>query len=381
MYFIPCVRVDLPLNAPEREAVRVAAAFEPLLQALERPAPTYVSVALSGAAIAVLARHGQERLLVRLGQSSARGRVALLTTPAHGALLPLLPRSEIERQIALTDEAAEACFGDAYHPTVLWPTALAVDRKVCEVAVARGLSAVLVDEAAMRVWPGEWEGDRVDQVARLPGLYLLPSSRAASHTFAGGAHAGRDLAPLRDTLLKDEALLSQMRYLVATIDLSEHEALHPSFLSALERMRTMHPHDLATRFSGALATDPLPSSERSTADELAEGLPFATWFSPQNPWQGPMWRLTTRLYDVLRTLEQKGLTAVPAVGELRRQLDVGWREKPWRDASSETADTAALRHETDRRWRPVLDALKPWLPADLHAELERETDAIGRPAV
>lgn len=381
MYFVPCVRVDLPLNAPESEAVRVTRALEPLLDVLERPAPTYVLMALSGSAIAVLARHGQDRLLVRLGQSAARGRVAMATTPAHGALLPLLPRSEIERQLDLTDEAAEECFGDAYHPVVLWPTALAVDRKVCEVAAARGLSAVLVDEAAMRVWPGEWEGRQVDQVARLPGLYLLPSSRAASHTFAAGAHANRDLTPLHDTLLKDEALLSQMRYLIATIDLSEHEALHPSFFAALGRMRSMHPGDLAGRFSGAQSTDPLPSSERSTADELGAGLPFATWFSPQNPWHGPMWRLTTRLYDVLRTLEQKGLRAVPAVGELRRQLDVGWREKPWRDASSETADTAALRHATDRRWRPVLDELKPWLPADLHAELERETDAIGRPAV
>ena len=173
MLWAPCLRIDLPADAPAHEARWLSAAAEPFLAAAEASKIGHLNVAVSAAAIEALTRHGCARVLDRIGAMANRRRLELVATAAHGALLPLLSEDEIARQLALNDLVNKRFFGDMYRPEALWAPQLAISRKVADVAQARDITVLLVDEAALRQWPSEWPGDRIPSLEGMPGMFLL----------------------------------------------------------------------------------------------------------------------------------------------------------------------------------------------------------------
>ena len=143
-----------------------------------------LNLALSAAALTALEREGLLPLIDRIADLAADG-ASICSQRRHGAVLPLLLRDEVLRQLDLTHTINQRIFGDSWHPSTLWPSALAFSYKVAELAQERDFSSILVDEAAMRT-PGHWPGDRIDCIDKMPGMFLLPCSRAATHALAKG---------------------------------------------------------------------------------------------------------------------------------------------------------------------------------------------------
>jgi hypothetical protein len=328
MLLVVCFRLDFPVDA-DSVTVRFAHdRLEGLVSLLERNRSALVNLAISSAALAGLQREGFDEVLTRTRALAYDRRIELMGTAAHGALLPLLPEKEIERQLALNSEANRVCFGDLYRPETLWPPELACSSKLAQVAEAEGYSSVLVDESAMRVWPAAWQWDRVDALAGRPGFFAIPSSRAASARLQQGAITTRreleSFVPAVETALDE-------RYLVATVELME--TIEPSVVpdSALRRARSMRIADLFTEVALDRTTNLLPSSRRSTQEEVANGLPFASWFTPGIDRHALQWRLLMRVIELLEQVEHQGYAAAAAVHRLRATLDVVERESWWRE--------------------------------------------------
>jgi len=327
MLWTPCVRIDLPVDAWPEHVEVMAGLVDELIQALEQGGVSRVNMAFSAAALRAFGEQGHGPLLERTRTLAEDGRIEMLSTAAHGALLPLLPAAELERQITLNDCENRRWFGDGYRPQCLWPPVLAASQKVAEVASGLDFTGLLVDEAALRVWPGEWEGDRIDAAAQLPGFFLLPCSRRGSYAFAlGGIRSDRELE--RYVPHSSSALLT---YLITAVDLRQGLAPHLSLFALADRVRTARTEDLYVTIPLSRTTSLLPCSRRSTAEEISSGLPFAAWFRPGDERQGLKWHLMTKLVQVLDQLETRGLGATPAFVTLRETLDVCWRESWWRD--------------------------------------------------
>jgi hypothetical protein len=329
MFWAPCVRIDLPIDAPSGETRELAAMLEPLVATMEETEVIHLNVAFSAAALRAFDRHGLSGLINRIARLAAARRVELLSTAAHGALLPLLPTQEATRQIELNDVVNRLYFGDDYHPACLWPPALAISTKVVDLAARRGLSSILVDESAMRVWPARWPGNRLDSVESMPGVFLVPSTRAASRAFATGLiHSKADLDALAPHMAP-----GRKSYLVTTANLTARAAPDPALLKAMQTERTLRIEQLFNHFPLSEAVSPLPGSELSQPEELGCGLPFAPWFSPGNERHAVQWRLMTTLAGMIASLEERGLRAEPSVQQLRTTIDLGWRAEWWRDPS------------------------------------------------
>lgn len=331
MLLAVCVRIDLPIDAPRSLTERTNGRLTSWLTALESEGVAHVSLALSGAALACLEREGFGASLRRIGVLVDARRIELLGTPAHGALLPLLPDAEIRRQLQLNNAANRRWFGDSYRAECLWPTELAASHKVAAVATELGFSCMLVDEAALRVWPGPWPANRIDALTGLPGFFAIPSNRAASARLAAGRVTDRHEL---EAFVPPPTTALQERYLVAALELSETQS--PSVLpdGLLARARSVTMQELLKKVSLAGTTSLLPTSRRSTMEEVSQGLPFADWFAPDNRRQALQWRLILRSLDLQERLESQGLRSVPAVVRFRAAIDQAERESSWRTATA-----------------------------------------------
>jgi hypothetical protein len=359
MFWAPCVRVDFPIGAPSHEVRWYAAALDPIVTAIEASEVTMTSLAISGAALLAFDRHGLKPLIDRIAELAADRRIELAATAAHGGLLPLMPEEEAQRQILINDSINRMYFGDAFRPVCLWPPMLAISQKVVKMAARLGFSSLLVDEAAMRIWPAVWPGNRIDFVEHQPGLFLLPSSRRASRAFERGSIRVRaDLEQLSPDLSP-----GAKTYLITAEELSPRSAAYRAWLATLDQEPTVTLERLFNHFPLSRSTSPLPCSALSTPEELSNGLPFAEWFRPGHEQHSMQWRLMTQLAKGIEALAKEGLVALPSYQLLRDVADRSWRESWWR------VDQPEQVSEQIAEIRVALEPLQSRLPETLQREI------------
>jgi len=370
MLWVPCVRIDLPVDPTHEHIHAMAHALDAIVSEIEQTEIARASLAFSSAALGCFVREGFGAVLQRVALLADKGSVELLGTAAHGALLPLLPVSEIERQLQLNDAENRRWFGDAYRPACLWPPQLAVSQKVAEVAAALDYTSMLVDEAAMRVWPDQWPSNRVDAMEGLPGFFLLPCSRHGSSAFAKGLI--RTHADLRKLAGESSGFPQRRIAIITAMDLREGTAPEVSLRAQLDTAPTARIEELFKVLPLDRATSLLPCSGRSTADEIVSGLPFAAWFTPDDDRQRLKWHLMRKLVDALERLASRGYSSEPSVVTLRETVDVCWRESWWRNLVEGQTDPL-------RRILHAVEELGPLLEPEAREEILGTCVALQRP--
>lgn len=364
-HWLPCVRVDLPDDATPLQVFELTAAVEPIVRAVEGSGVGHVMFAITASALeAMEARgNGNRSIIERLKALADDRRIELLGTSANDAVLPLLPESEIHRQLELNERAGRRAFGEIFSPWILWPPALAASPRLARIATEHGFSAMLVDENAMRTADGTWPGERLDACSGLPGFFLLPASRTASRAFAEARVRRAD----GWQALGNESE-GDRHYVVTTFHVRPDR--RPPVLVRAEDLRsTLRAGELISRTPLGDTTAPLPCSARSTRPQLAVGLPFATWHDPDNRLHALQWRLSLRMLAALDELQSIGLMAHPAAQALRKAVDRGWRKQWWEEASASSPALDAVL--SGSRWRvEALSAARRLLSDELWKDVE-----------
>ncbi|WP_373044547.1 hypothetical protein [Vulgatibacter sp.] len=355
------VELYLPPDPAGTEVERVARdAFRPLLRLLDRHRGAGVTVALDPGLARMLLRHGQAGILQELAAGVERGQVELAGGALGHALLPRLPRSEIERQIRLGHEAMAERMGRSWRPQGLLPPALAWSRQVGEVVANRGMRWVIADELALgRI--GLAPRQRVAVLRGKPELHLYFRDRATSRAVASG-----DAAPLGD---------EGGGYRVAVVPGAAFTAGSAAFAQLERLVRGQGPilstlTALSSAFPDREPHEPLPSSWRTTPDELAAGIPFAAWSAPDNELQALLWRLVG-----LGLAEAERLARVagddPACTRMRALLDEGLHTAPFRFASGrpwwEPAEVRAAAARLGKAFEGSVELVDPAVRAEAQA--------------
>jgi hypothetical protein len=334
--YVPPVAGQAGLEHAVREVYR------PLVRLLERRERAALTVAIDPWLALELLRYGHGGVLYGLGAAAERGQVELALGSRNHALLPLLPRTEAERQLALGEEAMREALGRTFRPRGLFPPQLAYARVVAEVAAARGLRWVLCDELALgrlgeaptraiaalrgrtevllhfrdrelsrRLGRGELSDGRAlarAVTARAPGGHVVLAVPAELFQAAGPAFAALDDALARPT---DELLLATLG-------------------------------SLGGLFPGRIEVEPLPSSWRTTPDVLAAGRPFAAWSATTNELQAMLWRLASLGWDEAAREAAAGERR-PEAGRLRALVDEGLHSSTFRYAGEQSWDPDTVR--------------------------------------
>lgn len=312
-----------PPEDPEGKAVVEAAraCFRPLLALLARYRNASVTLALDPGLARMLLRHGQAGILQEVAAATERGQVELAGGARNHALLPRLPRREVERQIRLGHEEMVQAMGRSWRPQGLMPPALAWSRHVGEVAADRGLRWVLADELALGRL-GDAPRRRVATLRGRPDVLLFFRDRAVSRCLSRGENLGLDRGDGYRV-----AVVPGIAFCAGSASLAGMERLLAGDGPMLTTLST-----LASAFPDREAVEPLPSSWRTTVEELAAGLPFAAWSAPDNEIHALLWRLVALgLAEAQRLAAEDGTSA--AFTRMRTLLDEGLHTAPFRFAS------------------------------------------------
>lgn len=301
-------------------------AYRPLLRLLEsHRSSAALTLAMDPALASELIRQGQSGVLHAIATLAEAGPLELAAGSRGHALLPRLPRREVDRQLRLGDQALRDCFGWSYRPRGLLPPALAYARVVAEAALARNLRWLALDELSL----GRLGKAPTRSVATLPGndrLALFFRDRALSHSFLSG-EGWRSREQIRQ-------LSRGYRVLWIPAECFREEATRERLNELLSgrgpALATVS--TLAARFPDRVSVEPLPSSSRTTPTQLARGIPFATWSAPDNEIQAMLWRLAFLGWREAERLEAAAPDA-PETARLRMAVDASQHSAPFRHAS------------------------------------------------
>lgn len=345
----PFVAVVIEFYVPPSETdegvVRVAeTAYRPLLQALEEERESAaVTVALDPALALRLLSCRQSGVLHAAAALAESGTVEFAAGSRNHALLPRLPRAEVDRQLEKGDELMRELLGWSWRPKGLFPPALAYGRRVAEAAAARGLRWLLLDEISL----GRIGAAPTHFIATLGDgheLCLFFRSRDLSSAFLRSN--GRTLRKHLESTLGDgygvlvvpaesftegSQALQNLRWLLS------RPGPMPATVSALLPL-----------FPERRRVEPIPASRRTTGEDLAMGIPFSAWSSPDNELQALLWKLAALAWTEAARLAERSPDA-PETRRLRANLDEGLHSAAFRQASSGAAfRPEAVRAAADR---------------------------------
>lgn len=235
-------------------------------------------------------------VIAGLRELAERGQIELTGSAKYHPFLPLLPASEIRRQIELNDETCRRFFGDAWKPVGFFPPEMAYSHVVGEVIKSCGFQWIILDELANPKHPNlSW--NTIHTIEGMPELAVFfrdrhTSFRILSAEFGLGMFTPQMLYELLGDRLKSS------EYLITAMDaetFGHHRPGLEQFLFDLYDQRNVEPvliRELLTLHPSRDAIAPRDSTWALQHRDLEQHTPFARWSDPGNPIHQLQWELT-----------------------------------------------------------------------------------------
>lgn len=326
-------------------------AYRPLLNILERHPEVRITLNITGSLINQLASLGLHSVLDRFRALVERHQVELVGSAMYHAILPLLPDTEIRRQIQLQEDILQKYFGPVYKPQGFFPPEMAYSEKLEPILAEFGYRWVIVDEPVGGQPEGTMSLERRYRTAN--GLGIIMRNRYVSDYLSFIANIEQPEDCLR-AITQDARSAKE---LVTAMD-GENLGHHRHGVDKLWEFLVTWP-DITTatlsQYHDSLPAEtvitPHAASWSTQAGEAAAGIPFGLWNHPDNPIHKLQWELT---YEIIEAVAAN-------VGDdqyeaSRRLLDQALAsDKYWWASASPWWDVTIIIRETQK----LADVLSP----------------------
>lgn len=287
---------------------------------------------INGILCELLDKYGGKDVLENIKKLLTSGNLELTGSAKYHAFLPLLPESEIERQILLNEEVLNKYFGKEWKKVGgqgFFSPEMAYSHKVAKVAAKLGYKWIIVDELGFPAGK-KYSPDTIYKVKDVEDFSVFFRERNLSFTILS-AQVGTMATILRylgPRLEKNEYVITAMDgetfghhrpgLELLLFDLLNEEKITPFAIS-----------DLLSKFEKQEIIEPRDSTWAATKKDLKENTPFSRWKSGDNVIQQWQWELTDLAVEIANRQ--------PVGKEIRKMLDESlhsdqywWASaKPW----------------------------------------------------
>lgn len=264
---------------------------------------------VNGVLLELFEKHGCLDVVDGIRTLAERGQIELTASAKFHPFLPLIPASEIRRQIELNTETCKKYFGDIYQPKGFFPPEMGYSRAVADVVREMGYEWLIIDELA---YSGKLHDIRWDRRYTLTGAgdftvffrerdtsFRILSAEVGVSVFSAGM------------LLK---LLGQRvhsnQYLLTAMDgetFGHHRPGLEMLLFELYQVPEIEPvtlSELKAKIPEAVEVEPLASSWALMRKDLEQKTPFSRWQDETNEIHRMQWELTALAISSVQSLDQ-----------------------------------------------------------------------------
>lgn len=310
--------------------------YRNLVSVLESRPQGKITLNISAVLTEHLSRYGYMDVIEGLGRLAERGQIEFTGSAMYHPILPLIPESEVVRQIELNTKINKHYFGEVYSPNGFFPPEMCYSSDVARIVARLGFSWVIVDELSFRGKIGAARDDTIYQIEGLEHFRVFFKERpySAGLTYGQYPDAQSFLKVLRNKL-------DRHCYLLTGTDGEIYGHHRPGQEKLLEEVfaqgepRTCTISELPQLFKGMEKVTPLASSWSTWEDEMAKGIPYPQWSYPGHEIHQLQWRLTNLAIEVINQTSESS----DGYQEARQLLDEGlhscqywWAScRPWWD--------------------------------------------------
>jgi hypothetical protein len=337
MYWANLLHIYQPPTQSREIVLKVADECYRKLVGIVKSCPTAkLTLNINACLTEQLMRYGLEDIIFDLTELAQRGQIEFTASAMYHPILPLIPRSEMVRQIELNTAINCRYLGAAYNPKGFFPPEMCYSFEVAEVAANLGYNWIVIDEIGYNGKLGAVSQNTLYQVEGLNDFFVFFKERPVSAAITYGSYPTADsfLAALSETIAGDGYLLSGTDGEVYGHHRPGQERLLEDIYSG-ELLPTCTISELLSLCSKVEMASPLPSSWGTWQDEMTQGAPYAQWSYPGNELHKLQWELTNLAIAVIASLPQNA----PHYEQGRQILDQGlhscqywWAScRPWWD--------------------------------------------------
>ncbi len=296
--------------------------YRPLVRGLLANPQAKLTLNINAVLTEFFDRYGGRDIIDGLRQLAERGQLEFTASAKYHPFLPLIPASEIRRQVELNTETNRCYFGDVYQPKGFFPPEMGYSRAVADVVRDLGFQWIVVDELARSGRLHEVEWDALYTLRGADDFFVFFRERDTSFRILS-AEVGVSIfsAGMLTKLLG--ARLQSNEYLLTAMDgetFGHHRPGLDALLFELYSVPQLHSvtlSELPALIGKRRVVDPLSSSWALMRKDLEQKTPFSRWNDETNPIHRMQWQLTNAAIDAVAKLS----AADPEFPRVRAALD------------------------------------------------------------
>lgn len=348
----------------------VKESYEQILFILESRPNIKISLNICASLTEQLVEHGYQEILNRIKNLAENDQIELVGSAAYHPILPLLPKSEIIRQIKLNENLNQKYFGKIYQPKGFFLPELAYDKKTARIIQSLGYQWIVLDELA---YNGRLHQVCFDKVYQIKDLYPSQQKKTLKVIFRNRGISDVFFGRWLDSLDKFWYALERdqrcERFLVTAFDgenLGHHrkgqEKIWAKILDDKKKVETITFSELV---KGKLQqtieeVKPIDCSWASSSKDLKKNIPYALWQHPKNMLHQLQWALTNLILKNIGKAETD-----PKFRLARKLLDKSLAGDQYWWASIKPWWNPRIIERRIQKFSQIIKLLEKFLPADV----------------
>ena len=326
--------------------------------------------------VELLEHHKLHNIIDNLGRGVEQGNIELTQSAAYHALLPLIPESEMRRQIELNHKKNSEIFKGVWKPKGFFPPEMAVSEEVIRLVNDLGYEWMITEDKVFEAKhkeaiPQNYAGTKND-------LSLFFRSSLWSNEFSMNRPARNDY-DTKQFINDLEQGIQPNNYLILAFDLETLGHHHPSYnqeaiTNLYESIQASNLNlETITNLNDSLEKKPLTKtyegSWSTNTHDIHQNNPYPLWQDKNNAIHQIQWAITKEVQELVETEKNN-----PQYHQARDLLDRGlnscqywwadqfrWDANNILDASQQLVQAAATLDLDKERLEPLLkkyDSLK-----------------------
>ncbi|MFN3301447.1 MAG: UvrB/UvrC motif-containing protein [Patescibacteria group bacterium] len=281
--------------------------YRKLLKILKDNPKAKMTVNINAGLLEILEKNGYKDVIDDFRFLAKRSQIEFTGSAKYHPFLPLLPESEIKRQILINNKTSRKYFGNLYQPKGFFSPELAYDFKVAQIAKKLGFKYILAEELAS---PQKPDFQKIYQIKNLSNFYIIFRDKRISVLILSAII--RNINSLKIELKDD---LRKNRYLLTVMDaetFGHHRPGLEKFFQEIfkdKSIKKVKISEILEKFKSKEKIIPRPSTWSSEEQdfwlikekEKGEFSPFILWQHPKNPIHQLQWEFT---YFVINEVEK-----------------------------------------------------------------------------